>query len=89
MTQGKKDSLVYHSYTRVDTVMQIVDYYKTPMRGKESCTCTLMAKRDRAEYHVIQRHREFTLKSLQVENREVREGSTCSKCTKITFIVQG
>ena len=46
--------------------MQIANQYKTTMRGKESCTCTLLAEGDMVENHTVQRHKEiFTLK-LQI-----------------------
>ncbi len=48
---------------------------------------TSMAEGDKVEYHTVQRQREFTVK-LQSNIKEVREGSTKTKSTKIAFIAQ-
>ena len=42
--------------------MQIEDCHKTTMRGKSSCTFTLMVEGDNVECHMVQRQSKFTLK---------------------------
>ena len=72
MTQGKKDSLIYHSQAKRDTVMQITDFHNILMRGKWVLHNTSMAKRDEAEYHEVQRQRKFTISMLEQCQRRLR-----------------
>ena len=57
MSQGKRDSFIYHSQANRDTIMQIIDFHKIMEKAKSSCTFTPMAKGDKIENHTVQRHR--------------------------------
>ena len=57
MTQGKRDSLIYHSQANRDTVMQITNFHKIMAKAKSSCTFIPMVEGDKIENHSVQRHR--------------------------------
>ena len=91
MNDTRKERFTYTVIHRPkrDIVVQITDLHKTPIRGKSSCTFTLMAKGDKVECHVVQRQREFyTENFVEQITKNNKERSDFAKLQKIAFIVQ-